>query len=93
MLTARPKAREMGLAGATALRGLLGFGAHDRVHITEGMATPEEATVRFFRSGDRNPRTGGLPRCAPPPGGARVRHAGAGGAFRGVDGSGTLQVS
>lgn len=26
------KAREMGLAGATVLRGLQGFGAHSRVH-------------------------------------------------------------
>ena len=26
------KAREQGLAGATALRGLMGFGAHSRLH-------------------------------------------------------------
>ena len=26
------KAREMGLAGATVLRGLMGFGAHSRIH-------------------------------------------------------------
>lgn len=84
------KAREMGLAGATVLRGLQGFGAHSRVHsykiehlsvdlpiiveivdvqeklecylaaidgvITEGMATLEKATVRFYRGG--NPKKG-----------------------------------
>lgn len=26
------RAREMGLAGATVLRGLMGFGAHSRIH-------------------------------------------------------------
>jgi len=26
------KAREMGLAGATVLRGVMGFGAHSRIH-------------------------------------------------------------
>ncbi len=84
------KAREHGLAGATALRGLQGFGAHSRIHtskilrlsedlpvvveivdvmekiegfldvidgvVTEGMATLEKVTVRFYRSGDRQHR-------------------------------------
>lgn len=29
------KAREHGLAGATVLRGIMGFGAHSRVHTTK----------------------------------------------------------
>jgi len=79
------KAREAGLAGATVLRGIEGFGAHSRLHtakilrlsedlpivvevvdsrekieafmpvvddaITEGLATLERVTVRFYRSG------------------------------------------
>jgi uncharacterized protein len=78
------KARQQGLAGATVLRGLMGFGAHSRLHtfkierlsldlpivieivdtrpkleafladidpvIHEGLATLEEAEVRFYRS-------------------------------------------
>lgn len=79
------KAREHGLAGATVLRGIEGFGAHSRLHtakilrlsedlpivveivdtrekieafmpvvdhaITEGLATLERVTIRFYRSG------------------------------------------
>lgn len=78
------RARERGLAGATVLRGLMGFGAHSRLHtfkierlsldlpivveivdtrekleafladvdplIHEGLATLEDAEVRFYRS-------------------------------------------
>jgi uncharacterized protein len=78
------KARQQGLAGATVLRGLMGFGAHSRLHtfkierlsldlpivieivdtrakletfladidplIHEGLATLEDAEVRFYRS-------------------------------------------
>lgn len=78
------KAREEGLAGATVLRGMMGYGAHSRLHtfrierlsedlpviveivdarekleaflasidgvVTEGLATLEKATVRFYRS-------------------------------------------
>src|ERR1041385_6352366 len=79
------RARAEGLAGATVLRGMLGFGAHSRLHtfkierlsqdlpiiveivdtreklekflelidhtIEEGMATLEEVTIHFYRSG------------------------------------------
>lgn len=83
-------ARERGLAGATVLRGVMGFGAHSRLHtfkierlsldlpivveivdsapkleaflseidpiIHEGLATLENADVRFYRSrADRGP--------------------------------------
>lgn len=78
------KAREHGLAGATVTRGILGFGAHSRIHttkilrlsedmpmvieivdtlekinnfmpiidrtITEGLATTEEISIRFYRT-------------------------------------------
>jgi len=78
------KAREHGLAGATVIRGILGFGAHSRIHttkilrlsedmpmvieiidtlekidhfmpiidhtITEGLATIEEISIRFYRT-------------------------------------------
>ena len=78
------KAREQGLAGATVLRGIAGFGAHSRLHsakllrlsedlpivveivdtrerieaflplvdaaITEGLATLEQAEIRFYRA-------------------------------------------
>ena len=30
------KARELGLAGATVLRGHMGFGAHSRLHTAKG---------------------------------------------------------
>jgi uncharacterized protein len=83
------RARERGLAGATVTRGLMGFGAHSRLHtfkierlsldlpivveivdtrekleaflaeidpvIHEGLATLEDAEVRFYRS--RKPAT------------------------------------
>jgi uncharacterized protein len=83
------KARQQGLAGATVLRGLMGFGAHSRLHtfkierlsldlpivieivdtrakleafladidpvIHEGLATLEEAEVRFYRSRKASP--------------------------------------
>jgi PII-like signaling protein len=79
------KAREAGLAGATVLRGIEGFGAHSRLHtakilrlsedlpiiveivdslekierfmpivdhaISEGLATLERVSIRFYRSG------------------------------------------
>ncbi len=58
------KAREHGLAGATVLRGLEGFGAHSRLHtakilrlsadlpiIIEIVDTIEKVDVRFYRSG------------------------------------------
>jgi len=82
------KAREQGLAGATVIRGIEGFGAHSRLHtakimrlsadlpivveivdvrekidaflplvdqtVTEGLATLEKATIRFYREGDRS---------------------------------------
>ena len=78
------RARERGLAGATVVRGLMGYGAHSRLHtfrierlsqdlpivveivdarekleaflaeidphIHEGLATLEDAEVRFYRS-------------------------------------------
>jgi hypothetical protein len=78
------RARERGLAGATVVRGLMGYGAHSRLHtfkierlsldlpiiveivdtrarleaflaeidplVHEGLATLEEAEVRFYRS-------------------------------------------
>lgn len=78
------KAREHGLAGATVLRGISGFGANSRIHttkilrlsedlpmvieivdtldkinrflplidhtITEGLATIEKVTIRFYRT-------------------------------------------
>ncbi len=79
------KAREKGMAGATVTRGILGFGAHSRIHttkilrlsedmpmvieivntlkkiddflplidhtITEGLATIEAVSIRFYRTG------------------------------------------
>ncbi|MBI5649660.1 MAG: DUF190 domain-containing protein [Chloroflexi bacterium] len=81
------QARAQGLAGATVLRGMMGFGAHSRIHtfkierlsedlpvvieivdtrekleaflatidhaISEGLATLEKVTVRFYRSGKK----------------------------------------
>ncbi|MBN2415202.1 DUF190 domain-containing protein [bacterium] len=83
------KARESGLAGATVMRGLEGYGAHSRLHtakilrlsedlpviveivdtpqkieafleladsaIEEGLATVEEISIKFYRSGNRTP--------------------------------------
>ena len=82
------RARERGLAGATVVRGLMGYGAHSRLHtfkierlsldlpivveivdtrekleailtevdplIHEGLATLEDAEVRFYRSRERS---------------------------------------
>lgn len=82
------QAREHGLAGATVLRGLEGFGAHSRLHtakilrlsadlpivveivdtvekvasfmpivdgvVREGLATLENVTIHFYRSGAEN---------------------------------------
>ncbi len=79
------KAREAGLAGATVVRGIEGFGAHSRLHtakilrlsedlpivvemvdslekiqaflpmvdgaVSEGLATLERVSVRFYRAG------------------------------------------
>src|SRR3569623_919883 len=36
------KARELGLAGATVLRGPMGFGAHSRVHTTKILRLSED---------------------------------------------------
>lgn len=38
-------AREKGLAGATALRGMLGFGAHSRLHTTKILRLSEDLPV------------------------------------------------
>lgn len=38
-------AREHGLAGATVLRGLEGFGAHSRIHTTKILALSEDLPV------------------------------------------------
>jgi PII-like signaling protein len=39
------KAREMGLAGATVLRGPMGFGAHSRVHTAKILRLSEDLPV------------------------------------------------
>ena len=36
------KAREQGLAGATVTRGILGFGAHSRIHTTKILRLSED---------------------------------------------------
>lgn len=36
------KAREAGLAGATVLRGIVGFGAHSRIHTTKILRLSED---------------------------------------------------
>jgi PII-like signaling protein len=36
------KAREHGLAGATVVRGILGFGAHSRIHTTKILRLSED---------------------------------------------------
>jgi uncharacterized protein len=36
------KARELGLAGATVLRGPMGFGAHSRIHTTKILRLSED---------------------------------------------------
>jgi PII-like signaling protein len=54
------RAREAGLAGATVLKGAMGFGANSRVHtsrilavldsmIAEGLVTREPVEVVFYR--------------------------------------------
>jgi len=39
------KARELGLAGATVLRGLEGFGAHSRIHTTKILRLSEDLPI------------------------------------------------
>lgn len=39
------KAREMGLAGATVLRGIMGFGAHSRIHTAKILQLSEDLPV------------------------------------------------
>ncbi len=39
------KARERGLAGATALRGILGFGANSRIHTSKVLRISEDLPV------------------------------------------------
>ncbi len=39
------RAREMGLAGATVIRGLEGFGAHSRLHTTRILRLSEDLPV------------------------------------------------
>jgi PII-like signaling protein len=39
------KAREMGMAGATVLRGPMGFGAHSRVHTAKILRLSEDLPV------------------------------------------------
>ena len=39
------KAREMGLAGATVLRGLAGYGARSRIHTTKVLRLSEDLPV------------------------------------------------
>ncbi len=39
------KARENGLAGATALRGILGFGANSRIHTSKVLRISEDLPV------------------------------------------------
>jgi PII-like signaling protein len=39
------KAREAGLAGATVLRGLMGYGAHSRVHTAKVLRLSEDLPI------------------------------------------------
>ena len=39
------KAREQGLAGATVLRGMLGFGAHSRIHSAKILRLSEDLPI------------------------------------------------
>jgi PII-like signaling protein len=39
------KARELGLAGATVLRGLEGFGAHSRIHTAKVLRLSEDLPI------------------------------------------------
>ena len=39
------RARELDLAGATVIRGILGFGAHSRIHTTKLLALSEDLPI------------------------------------------------
>lgn len=39
------KAREQGLAGATVLRGMMGFGAHSRIHTSKILRLSEDLPI------------------------------------------------
>lgn len=39
------KARELGMAGATVLRGMEGFGAHSRIHTTKILRLSEDLPI------------------------------------------------
>ncbi len=39
------KARELGLAGATVLRGLMGFGAHSRLHTAKVLRLSQDLPI------------------------------------------------
>ena len=39
------KARELNLAGATVIRGIMGFGAHSRIHTAKLLALSEDMSV------------------------------------------------
>ncbi len=39
------KARELGLAGATVLRGLMGYGAHSRLHTAKVLRLSEDLPI------------------------------------------------
>ncbi len=39
------KARELGLAGATVLRGVMGFGAHSRLHTTKVLRLSQDLPI------------------------------------------------
>jgi len=39
------KAREMGIAGATMLRGLMGYGAHSRIHTAKILRLSEDLPI------------------------------------------------
>lgn len=39
------KAKQMGLAGATVLRGIMGFGAHSRIHTAKILQLSEDLPV------------------------------------------------
>lgn len=39
------KAKELGLAGATVLRGMMGFGAHSRIHTSKILQLSEDLPV------------------------------------------------
>lgn len=39
------KARELGLAGATVIRGIMGFGAHSRIHTAKVLRLSEDLPI------------------------------------------------